>query len=457
MVDKDTLRTIVSGYCPLLPRLCTLPSELLEMIRHHSRHGLLWRCIPALQLAAHVSATKPEPLLTVSLRELLSWECGGKLERVTASQSPLTTLRLSVDSVDISKVERLPGPLPYAGECTSRAAFIVQDEASILGVTAQLKDRRLRLRFHAGAQPMLPIWNTHAPPSLTLCKASPPVLASCQALYAVEMDRVKGITFFFSNGLLFGIHGHRSEESCAADTFTRLHNFLRRSIVWIYLPISECDRALVLGIREALQTRDLSIFVRTERIGDVIIGLQCGGNDDAKNQCLAVSAPVTMIYGEPKEGRAVRFFGAHCRRALDQPLLEPFRLAKPGPSPIDKYAYFSCAPLRGVSSTLVFYDQSTGFCRGIVLRYDNGGSRAVGQCRLQVDPAERVARPARLCFRADSSSPRRPNRKIYTVQVKFKQSSPTNDSDIEGWESRPMDGLVKFWFTHESSVLVVES
>jgi hypothetical protein len=275
------------------------------------------------------------------------------------------------------------------------------------------------------------------------------------------MDKVKGITFFFSKGQLYGVHAHRSVgesgESCAMDTLMRFNNRLRRFIVWIYLPISECDRTLVLGIRHALQTRDLSILVRTERIGDMIIGLQCGGNDNAKNRCLAVSAPVTMIYGEPKEGRSIRFFGAHCSPALDQPFPEPFRLPKPGPSPIDKDAYFSWAPLRGVLSALVFHDQSTGFCRGIVFCYDNGGPQAVGQCRLQVDPAERVARPTRLCFRSDSSSRRRPNRKIYTLQVKFKQSSPSDNSGTEGWESRPMEGLAKFWFTYESSFLVVEN
>jgi hypothetical protein len=50
---------------------------------------------------------------------------------------------------------------------------------------------------------------------------------------------------------------------------------------------------------------------------------------------------------------------------------------------------------------------------------------------------------------------------IYKVQVKFKQDASTTctektEKDIEGWESQPMQGLVKFWFTHESTVLVVE-
>jgi hypothetical protein len=178
----------------------------------------------------------------------------------------------------------------------------------------------------------------------------------------------------------------------------------------------------------------------------------------AEDRCLAKSAPVTMIYGEPpKEGHLVRFFGAHCRAPSDRALPQPFRPEKPGPSPFGDNAHFSWASLDGVSSTLVFSDHSTGFCRGIVFRYQNGGSRAIGQCRLHVDTTESVARPLRLCFRADSYPSRWP-RTAHGVQVVFRQDAPTihTEKDPEGWGSRPVQGLVMFWFTSESSLLVVE-
>jgi len=271
------------------------------------------------------------------------------------------------------------------------------------------------------------------------------------------MDKLDGITFFFSLGQLFGINIHRLEESCAMDTFVRnFPNRLGRTVVWIYLPLSQQDRALVLGIRKELQSRDLKILIRMELIGDVVIGLQ--SKDQVKDRCLAASPPLTMIYGEPSEGCPVRFFGAHSGSPSDEAHPKPFRLEKPGPCPIDNDAYFSWAPLCAVLSTLVFYDHNTGSCRGILFRYQNGGSRAVGQCRLQVDPAESVVQPARFCFRANSC-PSRWNRMTQTVQVKFKQGARNNhtEKDIDGWESHPMKGLVKFWFTPESSFLVVEN
>lgn len=171
------------------------------------------------------------------------------------------------------------------------------------------QDGRLRLLLPTGLR-ALPIWNTPAPPNLDLCPMYGADPSSCCALYAVEMDKIKGITFFFSGGQLFGIHIHDSEESCAMDTFERsFSNRLGRTIVWVYLPISENDCAFILGIREALHTHHLNVLVRTERVGDIIIGEQCRG--PIKDRRLAASASVTVIYGEPREDSLLHFFGAN--------------------------------------------------------------------------------------------------------------------------------------------------
>lgn len=93
----------------------------------------------ALRVADDISAMEPEPLLMLPLREILFWERGGKFERVTGSLQPPPTLRLTIDTTGISKVERLSDTPVYTGRCTSHFAFIVQSEASISDVTAQLK------------------------------------------------------------------------------------------------------------------------------------------------------------------------------------------------------------------------------------------------------------------------------------------------------------------------------
>ncbi|KAH8907737.1 hypothetical protein BR93DRAFT_944718 [Coniochaeta sp. PMI_546] len=450
--NSARLRTISSFSG--LPRLSILPSELLEMIRQYSRHSLLWRCVPVLELADYISAITYQPLLKILLPELLFWERGRNFELVKGSRSTPSTLRLTIDSAGISKLERLPRPPVYSGEYTSRVAFIVQDEASVSRIMAHLKDGQLRLEIPTGSE-ALPIWNTPAPPSLTLCRAFPGHLTGCHLIHTVEMSKISGITFLFGQGRLFGIHIHRSEESCAMETFARrsLYDRFWGGIVWIYLPISRYDPVLVLGFREGRYTRHQHVLVRTELIGDVIVGLQTTGH--VKDRSLVASAPVTMVYGEPLEGRSIRFDALSSQSSKPGCPPLPFRLEDPGPCPLE-YAYFSWAPLRDVASTLAFYDRDSGFCRGIVLHYENGGCRAVGQCRLQVDPAESVARPVRLYFQATSYTlPWTPM--IYKVRVKFKQDVRDKciDKDVEGWESQPMQGMVRFWFTGASSFMDV--
>ena len=263
------------------------------------------------------------------------------------------------------------------------------------------------------------------------------------------MNKIKGITFFFSSGQLVGIHIHHSESSCAMDTFLTLPNRLQRAVVWIYLPISQHDPVLVLGIREAglVGEEFQAVLVRTAFVGDVIIASRPLSGTEVKDRCLAVSTPVTMIDSEPKEGRPVCFFGSRCGPLPGQPLPAPFPLGKPGRWRGD-HRYLSWAPLSGVSSTVVFHDQNTGDCRGILFHYQNGGCRTVGQCRLGVDLAESVVRPVQFRFRLHSSP------ETGLAQARFTQCE--EEELAEGWESRPMKGLVEFWSTIESTVLTIE-
>ena len=88
-----------------------------------------------------MSSTDPEPLLAVGLNEISSWERNEKLERATRPSSTPKTIRLTIDSYDISKVERLDSAPLYSGKRSNRLAFIVVSEASVSGVVAQLKVR----------------------------------------------------------------------------------------------------------------------------------------------------------------------------------------------------------------------------------------------------------------------------------------------------------------------------
>ncbi len=244
------------------------------------------------------------------------------------------------------------------------------------------------------------------------------------------------------------------------DTYTReLGDRGRRiPVVWIYLPIATRDRVLLLGTRRASQSGDRCILVRTKLAGDIIIGKEM--RENVEDCWLAAPAPVAMLYGDPKPGRNIAFFGGHNKAMRPDPaLLRPFELPGPGNYVVLGQPYFSWAPLGGVSSVVVFSHEGTGACRGILFRYHDGGARAVGQCRLYVDPTTSVLQPVQICFRTNAD-PSRFTKPTHTLQVKFRGTHPgdTSNKVEEGWESRQMEGIIKFWICgddYESSYLEV--
>lgn len=122
-----------------------------------------------------------------------------------------------------------------------------------------------------------------------------------------------------------------------------------------------------------------------------------------------------------------------------------------------KTAYFSWAPLEGVLSTRTFYDDDTGLCRGIVLCYENGGSRAVGQCRLNVDNSVSVSRPTRLCYQNTTYLTPLRRWERPGVRVKFWASGDdSHQHDGEGWECLPLGGFLQLSFTYDTSYVTVE-
>ena len=287
----------------------------------------------------------------------------------------------------------------------------------------------------------MPIWNTPAPPELSSRQAFSTNLPA-QRFYVVEPDRIRGLTFFFSEGRLFGIHVHDSTGSCAVSTYERFTSRRQKGMVWIYVPISEGDNISVLGIRTS--SAGLNILIGTSRVGDVIIGPHTTGS--VKDRCLGESAPISLIYAEPGEGGAVPYFGAYCKPSFG--LCKPFPLRTSG-NPLGNDSYFSWAPLEQVSSTLTFHN-SAGYCRGIILYYKNGGSRSVGECRIHIDSAQHIIEPHWLCFRAQMHPARR-NLHRRTIQVDFRRTLPTGTRD--SWTFKPLKGYMIFWFTSESATL----
>ncbi|KAL7812297.1 hypothetical protein V8C26DRAFT_407518 [Trichoderma gracile] len=438
-----------------LPFLHRLPPELLLAVWSGSRNALFWRCVAAIRLVAQLEASTPE-LQVVPLDQVLSWERGGQLESapVTAVY-PVT--RLTIDQEGIVKVERLRCMPRYRAEYHSHSTFVVEDGSSLCGIEAQLQNGRLRLRFTPFQLTRPYIWNTPAPPQLSLCRALVPGSFDSRRFQVVDTQKIQGITFFFLKHTLYHIHIHHSDKSSAYSVFERLSHSMRQDAVWIYLPLPSTDRLLVLGTRFVSEGR-FNLLVRMEKAGDVVIGensfFQEGDvvnrSDVIKknlpylysDQCLSANgSPVTLVYGEPKDGFSIPLFGSYCASPTQHPP-RPFGLEKPS-EPLRGHGFYSRAPLSHVARATVFLNPVQGGCRGVLLHYEDGGCRTVGQCRVNVDALEMVDAPTSICTL--SVSPYNIHSSNSRVWIKFLRDAPQDELD-KGWQRHPMKGFIEFYF-----------
>lgn len=140
IIDDEVLeKTARFGGIPLL---CSLPREIIHMIKQYSEESVFWRCMMAIRLAACIHRTSPQPVRAMPLRSVLSWERNGELRRIEPSSPSLPVIQLTIDCEGIRKMERLPTRPQYSGRWSRPAkhlAYIVEDEASLEGVKVQLK------------------------------------------------------------------------------------------------------------------------------------------------------------------------------------------------------------------------------------------------------------------------------------------------------------------------------
>lgn len=107
----------------------------------------------------------------------------------------------------------------------------------------------------------------------------------------------------------------------------------------------------------------------------------------------------------------------------------------------------SHAPLENIRRVRVFYS-STQSCKGILVDYDDGGQRALGQCQLHVDPSDTFERPFRIAFLNVTTFPG------YT-EVLFDKLPSADDPQLDDWLYYEMAGTLNFWFSTSQGHMAV--
>lgn len=112
-------------------------------------------------------------------------------------------------------------------------------------------------------------------------------------------------------------------------------------------------------------------------------------------------------------------------------------------------AYFSTAPLDNITQIEVFYDKSNGFCGGLLLDYENGAQRALGQCRLGIDATTISVSPSRLCWLSTSHPPSEGLESRWATKVEISGTAKEHRHNDDGWHCSDLKKkTINFWFSN---------
>lgn len=126
-------------------------------------------------------------------------------------------------------------------------------------------------------------------------------------------------------------------------------------------------------------------------------------------------------------------------------------------------AFFSSASLEGILNVHVFHIEWRKLCKGILIEYENGSRRALGQCRLGLDEVQSWHKPLSMHY-VPAEYERNVNDRINetrtskNAQVTFdcENSHVTEDGSLEE-NYYALKGRLNFWFTfHEVELQFVD-
>lgn len=104
----------------------------------------------------------------------------------------------------------------------------------------------------------------------------------------------------------------------------------------------------------------------------------------------------------------------------------------------------------------VFYDSQEGFCAGMLLEYDNGAQRSLGQCRIGIAPAKSYTKPSRICLQRRLYSKPGISVELQATVVQVTERDECGhdgDGEGDGWDCSPMCGDLEFWFSDRETKL----
>ena len=142
-----------------------------------------------------------------------------------------------------------------------------------------------------------------------------------------------------------------------------------------------------------------------------------------------------LIYNDP-ESTSLRSIGIECTAGPGESIPFPPKTTA-GVGIGTSQPLESTASLADVASAKIFEDGDTGICRGILLIYENGGMRALGQCRVGVDKEREFQTPRHMCYRRYRFYSHKRKHDLRGVQVAFSSDCSKEHGHSDEFMSSP--------------------
>ncbi|OIW25949.1 hypothetical protein CONLIGDRAFT_513196 [Coniochaeta ligniaria NRRL 30616] len=444
----------VAGNCNL-PQIKKLPQEVRDTIQELSEPHPLLRYMVVLESAWRLSTSSSEPLGSLPLRQVSSWTRGSSTELVGEATVPMPIIRCTIDSIGLRKIERLAARPRFEETRYDNMVFIVEHEDRFRDAVVQFKNGIARLNVPESGKD-LQIWDTPTPPDLFRHRIKfdqPP-----RRFSTIDMGAITGLTFVMFYNNLVAIHPHTKAAVSAVSSVDRISDWYPRdAFVWVYVPLPRGETLLGFGplVRKH---RDGSwvpadghcFLLRLLLAGDVIVGRRQPAGLESfllnKGQPairtllhdtsysfhpIVTSYPFSYLSGPANTG-AVSWSSPLMTDDWDEypPMTDDLVEC-----PLKRW-HRSYANLENVSRVHVSQEPERGYCRGLLFEYENGAQRAVGQCRLHVDPVGTFEKPKTISFSRTEQDG------LAKIRVHFSESHDQGG----GWAVRLMAGMLGFYF-----------
>ncbi|KAM3461432.1 hypothetical protein NHJ6243_004952 [Beauveria neobassiana] len=425
-----------------------LPNELLLLICENLGNSVFWRHVLAKEFTRKlmIEAENATASMTTLLR-VESWKRGTVPKMATSDAGGF--YRLTIDSFGLREIERLPDIPAKSSMRSETYAYVVDSVERLGGIPISFKFGLGRLYPPKGMR-SLRSWDTPGPPVAPDHEFSPEVQPVCPRLGTIETKISFGITFFISSGTIAAMHAHTVQAPSAYSCFQRLNPVKKKWVAWIFVPIrGGIDkfgfRTPLLPPGASLPQFAGSLLLRMSISGEVVLGPYMHYGKDLWMEDDAT----TLIHGISRMG-AVYPLGAAPRDQEGEEEEEVFFQNPMNLSPPFEHAYFSYAELDKVKDIEVYHDKALGICRGVVVGYQNGGERALGQCRIGVDAVRVYEQPACFCYKKTKYL--RQGTRVERDSVKIECNTNANhDHSEEEWTCCKFPSRLEWWFTSEES------